>query len=898
MVDRYCAKPRFLRGKAGKKWLVISLAGLIWVQPVMGVTSLWGNSSMVYAASNQAVKLSEDIITSGVKLQKYQYTLTRSGSQVKVLADVVQIDLTNPYVKLDVMTGKGGQVTTRQSVGGMAGETGAVAAVNGDVFNTSGQGVAMGASVSEGQVVTSPNQLQGMYAFYLDSNNVPAIDSFTFEGTVQAEDGSSFPLTGINKESYRTEPDNGYSHANAMYIYTSAWSSPDRPRDSATTPTEVLVQNGVIQQISNGAAIPGPVPADGFILRAHGTAAAYVMSHLAVGQHISANYQLRSVGGGKPVDPSALKMLISGHTLLVDQGKASSFTRSITGVSGSSAVARTAIGYSKDGKYAYLITAEKNDNSSGMKLTELQGFMTSIGVWKGLDLDGGGSTTMVSRPLAETDSSLTFATSNGGTIQRQVVNGVGVYTTAPQGTLKGLKVSGAQTLLIGQEASYNLKGYDTYYNPIDTSTIAATWKSSNGNVVWTGSAFKAVKPGAALLTAASGQATVSTNVTVLGEDDVRGLNLGAVSGALQAGASVAVTPKAKLKDGRTVEVPASALKWEFKGIQASVGNGTLTVNSVNPNTQIGYAIARYDGFSAMIAFSAAGDKSWEDFENTAYNIAFTGSPAEVTGQAQVVPSGDDHGNVLQLNYDLTGGTGNKFAYAQFNGSGGQEIPEGATAMSLDVLGDSSLNWLRAELEVSGKTVYLDIARPLDWTGWKHVDIDLSSYGITSGAKLKRLYVVNLAEGQDERAMTGSVSFDNIRFTVPSGGDSSLPPSAKVVMTVGNKSFTFNGQKQSMDAAPVVKDGTTYVPIKYVVDYFGGQAAWTAAFKRITVLRGSTMLDLYVDNKEYILNGQRQTAEVTPLIINNRTLVPIRLVSERLGISVKWEQKTKSITLES
>lgn len=77
---------------------------------------------------------------------------------------MIEVDLSNPYVQLNVMTGKGGQVTTRQSVEGMAKESGAVAAVNGDFFATTGMGVAMGGAVSQGTVVTTPAQLEGMYA--------------------------------------------------------------------------------------------------------------------------------------------------------------------------------------------------------------------------------------------------------------------------------------------------------------------------------------------------------------------------------------------------------------------------------------------------------------------------------------------------------------------------------------------------------------------------------------------------------------------------------------------------------------------------------------------------------------------------------------------------------------
>ena len=136
---------------------------------------------------------------------------------------MIEVDLSNPYVQLNVMTGKGGQVTTRQSVEGMAKETGAVAGVNGDFFATGGMGVAMGPAVSQGTVVTSPAKLLGMYSFAVKTDGTPLIDRFEFNGSVITEDGSTFPLTGINQESYRTEPDQAYSHVNNMFIYTSAW---------------------------------------------------------------------------------------------------------------------------------------------------------------------------------------------------------------------------------------------------------------------------------------------------------------------------------------------------------------------------------------------------------------------------------------------------------------------------------------------------------------------------------------------------------------------------------------------------------------------------------------------------------------------------------------------------
>lgn len=903
VVVRQNSKLAHLVAKSGKRIALVTLAGLIWIQPVIGVGPIAGPALTAEAAASQTVKLGEEMITSGAKLVKYEYTVTRSGKPVKVLADVIEVDLTNPYVQLDVMTGKGGQVTTRQSVEGMAKETGAVAGVNGDFFATAGQGVPMGAAVTKGTVVTSPAQLQGMYAFAVRNDGTPMIDRFGFNGTVFAEDGSTFPLTGINQESYMTEPDKAYSHVNNMFIYTSAWKAEERPAASATTPTEVLVQGGVVTQISIKAAIPGPVPADGFILRAHGTAADYVATHLQVGQRVDATYELRSLTDGQIVNPADLKVMIGGHTLLVDQGQASAFTRSTTSISGGSAVARTAVGYSKDGKTAYIITAEKNSNSTGLTLKELQGFMTGIGVWKGMNLDGGGSTTMVTRPLAETSAQLTFTTSNGSAGQRAVANGLGVFTTAPQGTLLGLKVSGASTLFIGQTVPYALKGYDTYYNPIDTSGIQASWQASNGNVVWTDGGFKGVKAGIAKITASSGQAKTSMDVKVLGGADLESLTAGTTFAPLHAGTSVTVAVSAKLKDGRTVDVPAESVKWTFSGMKASVQGGVLTVQSVNNGAKFAYATPSYDGFTGTpVVLSASTETIWESFENTAYPISFTGLPAEATGTVSIVQGDSERANskVLKLDYDLTGGSGSKFAYAQINGASGKAIPDNATTLTVDVLGDASLNWVRAELsDADGKPVYIDLARPMDFTGWKTLTADLTASNIKFPAKLKRLYVVNVEEGQDERALTGSVSFDNVRFTAPAaGGGNSDFPSATAVMVLGQKSMTVNGNKQDLEVAPLLKDNTTYVPIKYVLDVFGGNAAWNAAAKKITVTRGATILELTVGQKAFLLNGVSSKAEVSPIIVGGRTLVPLRLVSEQLGIGVNWEKKTKSITLES
>ncbi|WP_338540825.1 stalk domain-containing protein [Paenibacillus tundrae] len=896
-----------VKGSKAKKWMIVTLAGVIWIAPVMDVGQqvLSGTSwqSVAAAASTNTTKLGEEILTSGAKLMKYRYTTTRSGSKVNVLADVIQVDLQNPYVKLDVMTGKGGTLNTKQSTGGMAKENEAVAAVNGDYFNVSGELAPIGGQVSDGVLISTPSELSGMYALTVTKDGKPMIDEYSFDGSVKASDGSTFALRGINKEDYTVESGAvKYSHANSMYIYTPAWISDKRPNDPSTTPTEVLVQNGVITQISDKKALNMKVPADGYILRAHGTAATWIMSHLSVGQPLTADYKLKAKTTGQTVDPSNLDMMIGGHTILVNGGKAAAFSRNIASSGIGGIRARTAVGYSQDGRYVYIIAAEKNSNSSGMSLNELQSFMTSVGVWKGMNLDGGGSTTMVTRPLGEQSAGLTFNTEYG-TEQRQVVNTLGVFSTAPEGKLKGFAISGSKTLLVGQQGTYTSKGYDTYYNPIATGDLNFSWKSSNNGIVSVSNGvIKGVKPGTATLTASSNGASSSIKVTVLGGNELASLKAGSGLGSLKAGSTISIPVTAQTKDGQSVTVPADSLTWEFIGFKGKVAGDQLTVSSVNSGAQVGYAIGRYDGYSTVVVLSAAASETmWENFENVNYPINFTTNAAGVTGLAIVVNgTGEKSGSkVLELGYDMTAGTGKMYAYAQLNGTVGREVSAAATSMSLDVMGDKSLNWLRAEFtDANGKTVYADLAKAIDWTGWKKVNVDLNGLNIAYPAKLKRVYVVNVEEGQDERAMTGKVAFDNIAFTMPSKSSEVGLPTGTASLVLGQKSMTVNGTKKAIDAAPVLKNGTTYVPIKHVLDAFGGQASWDSKNQRITVLRGGKLIDLVVGQKEFIINGKRQSATVAPYVSGGRTLVPLRLVSEQLGLTVKWEQKTKTVTISS
>ena len=895
--------------RMGKKAAAVVLSSALFIQPAFG----WGNyvyadapidstSGDTYAAPlNSLQKLSEEILTSGARLVTYQYALQRGTKTYKTRMNVIEADLSNPYIKLDVMTGKDGKTATGNPVTKMTKETGAVAGVNGDYWMMGSDQVPMGGSISKGEMITSPAELTGMYAFAVTKNGTPTIDQYRFTGNVALADGQSFPLSGINKMKYDKEPGKQHSHINAMYVYTSAWKGTKRPNDTTTTPTEVLVRNGVVEQISDMGALPMEVPEDGVILRGHGQAAEFMRRTMQVGTSLKIDYKLLSQSTGQSVDPSSFQMMISGHTLLVENGKASSFTRDTSGISGSGVTARTAVGYSKDGRYAYIVTAESNSVSSGFTLKEFQQALVQAGIWKAVNLDGGGSTTMTNRPLGDFDTKLTHETKEGGNNVRSVVNGLGVFTTAPAGKVKGMTLSGEKTLFIGQRATYSMRAYDEHYNPVDASNLDVKWSAADGKMKWDKDAFVAQSSGKATIVATSGGAKTTAEVTIIGAKDLSSLQIATGSAQLSAGASVPVPVKATLLNGNQATVPSSAVKWEIRGFNGKVEDGVLKVNSVPEGTKIGYAIASYDGLRTMIPLTLGSEKLIENFNQTNMGVSFSGLPKGSTkGQVSIEGGFGGRGandKVLKLSYDMNaGGSADKFAYAELNGSTGMELPNGTSGLKFDVYGDKSFTNLRLEIhDANKKAHYVNVAESINWEGWKTVEVDLSSLGISYPAKLKRLYLVNFKEDQDERATEGTVAFDNLIAQLPAGS-SDIFPTATMNLTVNSKSSTVNGALKKLDVAPIVLNGSTYVPVRVVLDAFGGEALWNGPAQTVTIMRGERFLEMIVNQKAFVRNGSRLASDVAPIIRQGRTLVPLRFVSEQLGLTVKWEQNTKSITI--
>ncbi|WP_312045022.1 copper amine oxidase N-terminal domain-containing protein [Anaerotignum sp.] len=106
----------------------------------------------------------------------------------------------------------------------------------------------------------------------------------------------------------------------------------------------------------------------------------------------------------------------------------------------------------------------------------------------------------------------------------------------------------------------------------------------------------------------------------------------------------------------------------------------------------------------------------------------------------------------------------------------------------------------------------------------------------------------------------------------------------------------NGVNLQTDASPVIVNGRTLVPIRSIFESLGATVSWDESTKTITAIRDNTSIKLVLNETTAIVNGNSCTLEVPPQIINGRTMVPARFVAENLNCDVNWNATTQTISI--
>lgn len=106
------------------------------------------------------------------------------------------------------------------------------------------------------------------------------------------------------------------------------------------------------------------------------------------------------------------------------------------------------------------------------------------------------------------------------------------------------------------------------------------------------------------------------------------------------------------------------------------------------------------------------------------------------------------------------------------------------------------------------------------------------------------------------------------------------------------------EKQDYDQPPILVDGTTLVPMRGIFEDLGAEVIWDAANQKITATKRKMTVELQIGSQSAKVNNIDVTLAQSPQIVNGRTLVPLRVVSEALGAEVDWDGESRIVTIRS
>ncbi|WP_337520180.1 stalk domain-containing protein [Anaerotignum faecicola] len=151
------------------------------------------------------------------------------------------------------------------------------------------------------------------------------------------------------------------------------------------------------------------------------------------------------------------------------------------------------------------------------------------------------------------------------------------------------------------------------------------------------------------------------------------------------------------------------------------------------------------------------------------------------------------------------------------------------------------------------------------------------------AETGKLEIVGGSYDAKANAVVGYVAEEGSYFVVEKEGLTTIS------MQIGNKHVALNNENKILDAAPLISQNRTMVPLRFIAEAFGADVSWAQDTKTVTIVIDGKVLTMRI-------NQDLEGFGAAPIISNGRTMVPISYISKELGANVIWVPSTKTVAI--
>ncbi len=689
------------------------------------------------------------VLTRGVTYDEIT-RVTKSGWQYIY---ALTLDVKDENVGLDVIKSTQ-ELGLKESTLAISKENNVVAAVNGDYFGSGNPQSSMGQILSDGKIEETKNYYNAdanNYAgFFIDSDGVPFVDYLKTSVGFYNSSQTIIELGGKNKYTNFAQP----VYFDKMAMTTTA--SLDKRYKNLT---KIVVEKGKISKISS----PGEtvtVPDNGYIIVMSNATREAKIGYYSVGQAVS--FVENGTFVFRPAKQvSTIEFGISGGGEILRNGQPMTQGEII---SPSSRNPRTCIGVSSDKSKIIIMCVDGRRKGIGATSYECSTIMKELGAYDAIQLDGGGSTTMVIKPQGETELQTVNTPSDGA--MRSVPNAVGVKSLAAATGLAHIDVStSAEYNVLVNGLTYNLtsEGFDDLYNYYYLKPEALTYTVEGVEGSFSGAAFTPSTEGKGKIIA---HYPLSDGSEVTGEADIvvlPGISMidaEASTKQIDVGMATEIVVNEYNKDGfggRRVDHSLVS----FSVDKPEIGYVNDQGNFVGTGKGQAYITCTYNGMSCVCSVYVGKTTQVVNNFESYLKLAFLKFPEKgtFTGETGIGYGVGTSGKAsLRLSYNFVPNVSSvQVAYASITDT--VPISGTPTELGLNVKGNNSKNPVKINIrDANGASYNITLTDSLDFDGWKHLSGQVPA-GVKYPIKVMSVYTAALTTGAN--GSSGTLYFDDL-----------------------------------------------------------------------------------------------------------------------------------------
>ncbi len=724
-----------------------------WVRPLL-IAGLLAQPAVVAAAVSAPYRTAVSVtVAPGVVQERGAMSTTTAGKQAVYIA---RVDFTQPVLRFEASISNdrivGLEPVTQQANRRNREGHRALVAINGDFFDPNQ--APFGIHIQDGELIAYGPRSRP--AFGVTADRKVLIEPAGITGSVCRPDGVCAPITRVNQARTMGEG------TGELVLYTNRFGENTGTDDSGT---ELILGgvalplqprgsfNGIVKRVRTKSGAT-PIAATEVVLSGSGAGAKF-LDLIPDGARLAITFSITP--GWETVTQA-----ISGPTMLVHDGAISiePYAHGFADVTHP----RSGIGVTEKGEVLlFVIDGRQPGYSMGATLDEFAELMSSQGVVNGMNLDGGGSSTLGVR-LPGSDG-VTMVNRGSDGFERPIGNGLLLFSSAPTGPLAALAIRPeAPVVLPGSHADFTALGEDAAGNAVRLPR-PPRWESTLGSIDVNGR-FTAGAPGEGTVKAFVDDVSGSTAVSVVSA--LASLEIDPDPVIVNNGATQSFALRGQDSQGRTVVIDPAAAEW-----RASPGIGKVTAGQLraSPGGR-GTVIAAIGAVTATARVEIGKPPIvLDDFEDpNGRKISASRAAANLSRAVRADPVRRGTSS-LRLTYDMRNHPGISAAGVKWEPA--KEIESRPLRIGVWVWGDGSRKDLRGNYRDGTGAVkvvnFTTTPGPLlsactrryggiDWVGWKYIDVAIPRDAVLP-LKWERIYLV---ESNDRCDSASSIFLDDLR----------------------------------------------------------------------------------------------------------------------------------------